>query len=63
MQDAVGAQASGLTVGMEGRGHDLFLYWAADCLQHEGQEDQYRFIEGLCIIGLNIFRKNMVTQM
>ncbi|XP_052803386.1 uncharacterized protein LOC128233645 [Mya arenaria] len=46
MQDAVGAQASGLTVSMEGRGNDLFLYWAADCLKHEGQGGQYRFIEG-----------------
>ncbi|KAL8612256.1 hypothetical protein ACOMHN_038168 [Nucella lapillus] len=43
---SVGAQSSALSVSMEGRGHDLFLYWIADCLGHEGEGGEYRFVNG-----------------
>lgn len=46
IMDSVGAQASALTISMEGKGHDLFLYWLADCLEHEGQGGEFHFIEG-----------------
>lgn len=31
LRAAVGTQASPLAVSLEGRGHDLFLYWLSDC--------------------------------
>ncbi|XP_076457343.1 uncharacterized protein LOC143291388 [Babylonia areolata] len=43
---SVGAQSSALSVSMEGKGHDLFLYWIADCLGHEGEGGEYRFVNG-----------------
>lgn len=46
MPDTVGAQASAITISMEGRGNDVFLYWAADCLDHSGEGGEYHFIEG-----------------
>ena len=46
MRDTVGAQASGVTISMEGRGNDVFLYWAADCLDHSGEGGEYHFVEG-----------------
>ncbi|KAH3701952.1 uncharacterized protein LOC127861055 [Dreissena polymorpha] len=46
IRDTVGAQASSLTVGVEGRGNDLFLYWAADCLDHPGEGGEFKFVEG-----------------
>ena len=47
LRDTVGAQASALTVSMEGRGNDVFLYWAADCQDHSGEGGEYHFIEGM----------------
>ena len=44
--DTVGAQASAVTISMEGRGNDVFLYWAADCKEHSGEGGEYHFIEG-----------------
>lgn len=46
IRDTVGAISSPLTVSMEGQGNDLFLYWIADCLQHEGQGVEYSFEKG-----------------
>lgn len=46
IRDTVGAQASGLTVSMEGRGNDIFLYWAADCTEHTGEGGQFQFVKG-----------------
>ncbi|XP_053408776.1 uncharacterized protein LOC123561870 [Mercenaria mercenaria] len=46
IRDTVGAQASPITVSMEGRGNDVFLYWVADCLDHEGQGGEFKFVEG-----------------
>ena len=47
MRDSVGAQASSVTISMEGRGNDVFLYWVADCEEHEGEGGQYTFMEGI----------------
>ncbi|XP_033758720.1 uncharacterized protein LOC117341022 [Pecten maximus] len=44
--DTIGAQASPLTVSMEGTGNDVFLYWISDCLGHEGEGGQFKFVEG-----------------
>ena len=46
VRDTVGAQASSLTVSVEGRGNDLFLYWSADCENHTGQGGEFKFVEG-----------------
>ena len=40
------AFSSTLTVSMEGKGNDLFLFWVADCFGHEGQGGWYSFVEG-----------------
>ena len=40
------ANTSPLTVSMEGLGNDLFLYWIADCLEHEGEGGEFEFVEG-----------------
>ncbi|XP_069115779.1 uncharacterized protein [Argopecten irradians] len=44
--DTIGAQSSPLTVSMEGTGNDLFVYWVSDCLGHEGQGGEFKFVEG-----------------
>ena len=46
MRDTVGAQASGLTISLEGRGNDIFLYWAADCIEHSGEGGEFHFVTG-----------------
>ncbi|KAL5019654.1 hypothetical protein ScPMuIL_002546, partial [Solemya velum] len=46
VRDTIGAQASPLTISVEGYGNDIFLYWIADCLQHDGEGGQYSFVEG-----------------
>ena len=46
IRDTVGAQASAITVSMEGRGNDVFLYWAADCIEHSGEGGEFHFVEG-----------------
>ncbi|KAK3581051.1 hypothetical protein CHS0354_013959 [Potamilus streckersoni] len=46
LRDTVGAQASSLTISMEGHGNDVFLYWIADCLGHEGEGGEYAFVKG-----------------
>ncbi|KAK6165207.1 hypothetical protein SNE40_023561 [Patella caerulea] len=46
IRDGVGAQASALTLSIEGRGNDLFLYWIADCIQHEGEGGVFDFVKG-----------------
>ena len=47
IRDSVGAQASPLTLSVKGQlGHDLFMYWSADCLEHEGEGDTFEFVEG-----------------
>ncbi|CAH1796048.1 unnamed protein product, partial [Owenia fusiformis] len=46
VRDTVGAQTSSLTISVEGRGNDMFLYWVSDCLQHEGEGGEYTFRNG-----------------
>lgn len=46
IKSSVGAQASPISISMEGRGHDLFLYWIADCTGHEGEGGSYKFVNG-----------------
>ena len=46
MKDTVGAQASAVTISMEGRGNDIFLYWAADCKEHSGEGGEFHFVTG-----------------
>jgi len=40
------ANPSPLTISMEGTGNDLFLYWIADCLGHEGEGGKFEFVKG-----------------
>ncbi|XP_012936978.2 uncharacterized protein LOC101855014 [Aplysia californica] len=46
LRDTIGAQASPLTVSLEGLGNDVFLVWMADCKGHEGSSDEYSFVKG-----------------
>ncbi|XP_064617640.1 uncharacterized protein LOC135481843 [Liolophura sinensis] len=46
IKDSVGAQASPLTISVQGHGNDIFLYWIADCKEHEGEGGAYKFIKG-----------------
>lgn len=46
MRDTVGAQASPLSVSIEGLGNDIFLYWVADCINYEGKGGQFEFVKG-----------------
>ncbi|ESP00009.1 hypothetical protein LOTGIDRAFT_113097 [Lottia gigantea] len=46
VKDSIGAQSSPLTISVEGRGNDIFLFWVADCLGHVGQGGQYGFVKG-----------------
>eukprot|EP00794_Sanderia_malayensis_P013936 gene13936-15388_t len=40
------ANPSPLAVSMQGRGNDLYLYWTADCVGHEGEGGKFSFVEG-----------------
>ncbi|GAB1601842.1 protein FAM234B-like [Argonauta hians] len=46
IKDTVGAISSPLTISMEGFGNDLFLFWVADCLGHEGEGTEFAFVKG-----------------
>ncbi|ELU01119.1 hypothetical protein CAPTEDRAFT_94391 [Capitella teleta] len=46
IRSSIGAQTSPLTISVEGKGNDIFLYWMADCLGHEGKGGQYDFVKG-----------------
>ena len=50
VKSSVGAQSSPLSVGVEGRGNDIFVYWLADCQGHEGKGGEYKFVEGQTIV-------------
>ncbi|XP_013379917.1 uncharacterized protein LOC106151285 [Lingula anatina] len=45
VRDSIGVQSSPLAVSVEGFGNDLFLYWVADCEDHEGQGGVFTFAE------------------
>ena len=40
------ANTSPLSVSMQGRGNDLFIYWISDCIGHEGEGGTFEFVEG-----------------
>jgi hypothetical protein len=46
VKSSVGAQSSPLTVSVDGRGNDVFLYWNADCSLHEGEGGEFDFVKG-----------------
>ena len=37
---------SPLSVSMTGLGNDLFIYWTADCVGHEGEGSWFDFVDG-----------------
>lgn len=43
---SVAVNSSPLSVSMEGVGNDLFIYWMADCKDHEGEGSEFAFVEG-----------------
>lgn len=45
--DTVGSEMSGLTLNMQHRGFDYFLYWMEDCLGNEGKKDTFKFIDDI----------------
>ena len=38
--------SSPLTVSMEGTGNDLFLFWSADCMDHEHEGGWFEYVNG-----------------
>ena len=40
------ANPSPISISMEGVGNDLFLYWIADCVGHEGEGGVFEFVQG-----------------
>ncbi len=40
------SNASPLSISMTGVGNDVFVYWVADCVGHEGQGDWFDFVKG-----------------
>lgn len=56
----MGAQASPLTISIEGYGNDVFLFWVSDCENHEGQEGKYKFVKG--IISITFLKNHMSTN-
>ncbi|VDI56209.1 Hypothetical predicted protein [Mytilus galloprovincialis] len=46
IRDSVGAQASPLSISVEGFGNDIFLYWMSDCLNFEGKGGTFEFVKG-----------------
>ena len=46
MKMAKGVQASPLTVSLEGQGNDLFLFFASDCEEFEGNGASFGFLKG-----------------
>ena len=54
MRDTVGAQASPLSVSIEGLGNDIFLYWVSDCVNYEGKGGQFEFVKGEKFLNMHI---------
>lgn len=46
LKSSVMVNTSPFSVSMTGLGNDLFIYWTADCVGHEGEGDWYEFVEG-----------------
>ena len=40
------SNGSPLSISMTGRGNDAFVYWIADCVDHEGQGDWCDVVDG-----------------
>lgn len=45
--DSVGSQMGGLSLSVEGKGTDWFLYWTANCIGHEGVQTPFSFAKGV----------------
>ena len=45
LKSSVATFDSPLSISMEGRGNDLFLFWMGDCLFHEGHADEFAIID------------------
>lgn len=50
IEDSLSRQMSGLSVTVDGYGNDWFLYWSADCLNHEGIKEKYQFLKGQSLV-------------
>jgi hypothetical protein len=46
IKSSIGAQSSPLTISVQGLGNDIFLYWNADCKEHEGEGGEFSFVNG-----------------
>ncbi len=55
IRDTVGAQSSPLTINLQGRGNDIFLYWVADCEGHEGDGTKFSFVKGTRPLLLKVY--------
>lgn len=45
-KSSVMVNTSPLSVSMTGLGNDLFIYWTADCVGHEGEGNWFEFVDG-----------------
>lgn len=47
--DSVGYQTGGLTLQLEKRGFDMFIYWMADCKDFEGHQESFEYRAGIIL--------------
>ncbi len=52
VRTAGSSQASPLAISVEGKGHDLFMYFTLDCLGHEGESSEFQFFQGSDFLGI-----------
>lgn len=50
MRDSGNGQMSGLTLSVDGLGNDWYLYWSANCLDHNNVNEKYRFLKGQTLL-------------
>ncbi|KAK0170333.1 hypothetical protein PV328_010908 [Microctonus aethiopoides] len=50
IKDSGNGQMSGLSLSVDGYGNDWFLYWSANCLDHDNVDEKYRFLKGQTLI-------------
>ena len=51
IRTAGSSQSSPLAISIEGKGHDLFMYFTLDCQGHEGESSEFQFFQGESFLG------------
>ncbi|XP_034935073.1 uncharacterized protein [Chelonus insularis] len=53
IKDSGNGQMSGLSLSVDGSGNDWFLYWSANCLNHDNMEYRYHFSQGQTLLSVS----------